>query len=744
MLGIIILTFTAISNSLLGLLVYLKNTKGATNRFFFLLTSTFVVWSTVNYISIHPIVLSQLVWVRLVLFCGALLNLSVFLTFLTYPSPILSAKYKRRARIALAATLFIMPLTLTPFIFKELSFRNGTANPVPGPAIPLFALHTLSLIGASIFTLIKKYRTSHGMAKNQLRLVLFGTIGTFSLIVLTNFILVVAFNITALVPLGPAFTLLFSGSLAYGMIRHRLFDIRAAVARALAYILSLSSLGFIYAATLFVLSESVLKNNSQATLQRSFYIVVALFTAIIYPPTKRFFDRTSNRIFFRDAYDPQTFLDELNNVLVAQVELESLLSSSLEIIERNVKASNSVFSIRETSYEPMRTIASGDTGLSKDEIERILPLSAHIHDKVIVADLLDEKDEQLRKKLNDKDISIIVRLVTTLDYEVEGVGLLLLGPKKSGNAYTNQDIQLLEIIANELVIAIQNALRFEEIDKFNVTLQNKIDDATHQLRNTNKKLKALDETKDEFISMASHQLRTPLTSVKGYLSMVLEGDAGELNDMQRKLLDQAFISSQRMVYLIADLLNVSRLRTGKFIIEATPTNLADVVQGEVEQLLETADGRGLKLEYDKPENFSVAMLDETKIRQVVMNFIDNAIYYTPSGGHITVKLRETDDIIEFTVHDDGIGVPKHEQHHLFTKFYRAGNAKKARPDGTGLGLFMAKKVIVAQGGTLIFNSEEGKGSTFGFSFAKAKVAPPIIVTDPKEKAAEPTATESPK
>ncbi|HET7630105.1 MAG TPA: sensor histidine kinase, partial [Candidatus Saccharimonadales bacterium] len=87
-------------------------------------------------------------------------------------------------------------------------------------------------------------------------------------------------------------------------------------------------------------------------------------------------------------------------------------------------------------------------------------------------------------------------------------------------------------------------------------------------------------------------------------------------------------------------------------------------------------------------------------------------------------------------HDDGIGVPKHEQHHLFTKFYRAGNAKKARPDGTGLGLFMAKKVIVAQGGTLIFNSEEGKGSTFGFSFAKSKVAPPIIVTAPKGAATE--------
>jgi len=114
-------------------------------------------------------------------------------------------------------------------------------------------------------------------------------------------------------------------------------------------------------------------------------------------------------------------------------------------------------------------------------------------------------------------------------------------------------------------------------------------------------------------------------------------------------------------------------------------------------------------------------LDETKTRQVIMNFADNAIYYTPNGGHISVNLVETTESVELTVVDDGLGVPKHDQHHMFTKFYRASNAKKARPDGTGLGLFMAKKVIIAQGGAIIFKSEEGKGSTFGFSFPKAKL-----------------------
>ena len=182
--------------------------------------------------------------------------------------------------------------------------------------------------------------------------------------------------------------------------------------------------------------------------------------------------------------------------------------------------------------------------------------------------------------------------------------------------------------------------------------------------------------------------------------MVLEGDAGKLTPTQKKLLTQSFLSSQRMVYLIADLLNVSRLKTGKFIMEPTPVNLADVVEDEITPLKETAASRSLKLSYKKPKKFTEVMLDETKMRQVIMNFVDNAIYYTPAGGHIEVKLAETPTNIELKVIDNGLGVPKSEQPHLFTKFYRAANARKARPDGTGLGLFMAKKVIVSQGGSL--------------------------------------------
>jgi signal transduction histidine kinase len=294
------------------------------------------------------------------------------------------------------------------------------------------------------------------------------------------------------------------------------------------------------------------------------------------------------------------------------------------------------------------------------------------------------------------------------------VGVMIIGLVSDAKESTisENDKDLIERLGASVGIALDNKLLLEE----NIRI-------LHKQQKTNEKLKALDQTKDEFISMASHQLRTPLTSVKGYMSMVLEGDAGKISNPQKELLNQAFVSSQQMVYLIADLLNVSRLKTGKFVIEAAPTNLSDVVEGEISQLKELAKSKKLSLDFKKPKKFPVLMLDETKIRQVIMNFADNAIYYTPSGGKIDIELKEDKSNIYFMVKDNGLGVPKNEQSRLFTKFYRAKNARKARPDGTGLGLFMAKKVINAQGGGLLFKSVEGKGSTFGFTFKKAKLTP---------------------
>lgn len=330
------------------------------------------------------------------------------------------------------------------------------------------------------------------------------------------------------------------------------------------------------------------------------------------------------------------------------------------------------------------------------------PLAKNLHDH------LGQNTLPISKELTEMGVHRIV--VNKLSSHDKLLGILLVGVMDATNDLKPTEIDYLARISEACGVAFDNKLLNAEIQK-----------VAKELAKSNTKLQALDEAKDEFISMASHQLRTPLTSIKGYLSMVLEGDVGKVPPQQKEMLETAFTSAQRMVYLISDLLNVSRLQTGKFVIEPIESYLPDVVDQELKQLREAIAAKKIKLTYNKPKTFSKVKLDETKIRQVIMNFTDNALYYTPAGGEVKLELNETAKSVEFTVTDNGIGVPKAEQHKLFAKFYRAGNARKARPDGTGLGLFMAKKVIIASGGAIIFKTKEGKGSTFGFTFPKSKV-----------------------
>jgi signal transduction histidine kinase len=728
MFEIAVLIVSVLVNSVLGLAVIVKNPDKDLNRLFFGLTLSLSLWSVITYFSVNPEGFSQIVWVRLVLAFASILSYFVLTSFAVFPQD--EFKSLRFRYYALIYLLFVIALTQTPFVFKGLNYdASGGAQPIVAPGIGAFMLLVGSFLGGAVFMLFRKFRHSKGQNRDQLRIVLFGVATSFAGIVFSNLVLVSFFKNTSLISYAPLLTLILTGSMAYAILKHRLFDIRAAVARAMAYVLSFTLVVLIYIGLAFVLGALFsLGANDISASQRFFFVSLAVVTALAFQPVKKFFDRTTNRIFYKDAYEPQTLFDQLSAVLVSNYLLEQMMLQSAKTITDNIKLVGCDF-ILGNQKSGYRVIGNFSQHAQKELPEEVIKgLEKHKHEVLIIDDI-KQSESWLKEALASRDYAAIFPMTTNS----ANVGYLAAGNRKSGDVFNALDRRVLRTLADELALAAENALRFEQIEQFNATLQQKVNDATRELRVTNEKLKALDETKDEFISMASHQLRTPLTSVKGYISMVLEGDAGKVNDMQRKLLDQSFLSSQRMVNLIADLLNVSRLRTGKFVIESKPTNLADLVEGEVSQLVETAKQRNLTLTYEKPKNFPTLMLDETKIRQVVMNFADNAIYYTPAGGHIAIGVVEKDDSVEFTVTDDGIGVPKAEQHHLFNKFYRAGNARKARPDGTGLGLFMAKKVVVAQGGAIIFKTQEGKGSTFGFTFAKSKLKVPEADKEPAKK-----------
>lgn len=703
-----LLVFCLAALLVLALVTYISNSKKSVNKFLsFFLVSGFL-WILFNFLTnITENNEQTLLFARLSLVGASLLPLA----FLLFALSFVGGRSPSLKRIMLLSVAPLLIILITP---TELNIKNASVESFePGPVYVALLLLLVSYFGYGLFRLYRFYQKADLQQRAQLGYFFLGFGLTLFPAILANAILPLL-GISGAAKLGPASVIFISSFTALAIVKHRLLDVRLIVIRALGYVLTLGILvvGFALVSSLMV--QRVLVDQREVVIGTVNAAIFA-FGILTYPSIKKYFDQVTNRYFYKDIYDPQEFLDQLNKTIVSNIELGILLRHTTNVIEENLKCSFVQIIIPKTESTEGRVVGTRASDYSEHELNfmrgRLLGLGA----KVLAVDELNNDEDELRKIVGKHDISVLVHLSAVSYGQRQTIAYMVFGTKKSGNVYSKQDLKIIEIVADELVIAIQNALRFEEIQEFNVTLQKKVSTATTKLRKNNEKLKVMDSTKDEFISMASHQLRTPLTSVKGYLSMVLEGDAGTINDQQRQLLDQAFVSSQRMVYLIADLLNVSRLHTGKFIIDQHPTDLVELVEGEVGQLREQAVNKKLELIYNPPNDIPHMNVDETKLRQVVMNFIDNAMYYTPAGGRIEIDLKADRNHVYFTVKDNGLGVPKAEQSHLFNKFYRATNARNTRPDGTGLGLFMAKKVITAQGGNVLFESVEGKGSTFGFS-----------------------------
>lgn len=711
MIEIVILIISVIVSAATGLFVFARNPYLRVNRIYGLLTIALILFSVANYLSLKSD--DQLFYMRLVIALSTIIVTSLYFLVVSVGS---EKRFTSLQRSAVAATVMVTILDLTPIVFKGVT-SGETAVPVPNIGIPLFVIHLISFLSLGVGLLIKRVLNASGASKIQYGYMLAGVLPIFLFAPITGVVMPIVFQNASLIVLSPVYGAIFVCSIGYAIVRHRLFDVRPVVARSLAYVGALAFIAVVYGFVVF----GILRLVTSASYSFSIQLVLSLTTGaavLIFSRFKIYFDRATNRLFYQDAYNPQELFDEYNKALVSTIDLDVMLHETSRIISKYLQTEYCVVGVKDGTDAEFRISGTVDLSFDRKDISRVRKITPHIRRSVILTDELASEYSSLKTTLQKYNIAMLVRLTSDFKESKEGEGYIAISPKKSGNLFTKQDVQVIEAVANELIIALQNALRFEEIERFNETLQRQVEDATRKLKASNLKLKKLNDTKDDFISMTSHQLRTPLTTIKGYVSLVMDEDAGPVNDAQRKLLTQAFGSAQRLVYMVADLLNVSRLKTGKFVIERTPTDLSTIIDDELEQLKAEASLRNLKLEYKMPKKFPILPLDETKTRQVIMNFLDNAIYYTPSGGKIRAELVEKDDSVEFLVIDNGIGVPKEERHHLFSKFYRAKNAQRARPDGTGLGLYMAQKVVVAQGGYIIFNSEEGKGSTFGFHFPK--------------------------
>lgn len=261
-------------------------------------------------------------------------------------------------------------------------------------------------------------------------------------------------------------------------------------------------------------------------------------------------------------------------------------------------------------------------------------------------------------------------------------------------------------IGKNLILEITSVWMLEEKEKIGSVVV--LHDITRE--------KTIERLKSEFLSVSAHQLRTPLASLKWSLETLLEEKAGKLNEEQKKIIEKTFNSTQRMLDLVNDLLNVAKIEEGKYVFKKVPTDLEKLTKMAIDSFEDRIKEKQIQLEFRVPlKKLPKIKIDPEKMSLVIQNLLDNAIRYNFPGGMITISLDSKNEKIEFSIKDTGIGIPESEKENIFQKFFRASNAMKTETEGSGLGLFVAKNIVEAHSGRIWFESQEGQGTTFYFT-----------------------------
>ncbi|MDD5039982.1 MAG: ATP-binding protein [Patescibacteria group bacterium] len=296
-------------------------------------------------------------------------------------------------------------------------------------------------------------------------------------------------------------------------------------------------------------------------------------------------------------------------------------------------------------------------------------------------------------------------------YSEEGIiGVIDFLMQRDPGTLRDTDLSIMKALANQTGIVYRNIELYQELARSNT-----------ELAEANKHLQQLDSAKSEFVSITSHQLRTPMTGIMGYLSMILQEDFGKVPAEQHKILQGLLDESQRMIRLINLFLDVSKIESGKLVLNLQPTQVEEIVEHVLSVVQKNATDKKLVLKYNKPKTaLPIISADHDKLDDMILNLVDNAIKYTDAGSVVVSTVKKGSDIL-VSVKDTGRGIEPEEAKKLFAKFVRGFGIAQVNPDGSGLGLYVARRLTEAHGGTIWVESQGiGKGSTFHFTLPIGK------------------------
>jgi len=423
-----------------------------------------------------------------------------------------------------------------------------------------------------------------------------------------------------------------------------------------------------------------------------------------------------NASVYRDAKGGVLGVFAAARDVTAKKELEEKLAEyaitqDIKVVERTAQLGEKIRELEESKAKDGAILASiGDALVVVDQEGKIIYVNSVFEEL-----LLWKREEILGKRMvevipREDERGIIV------PFE-ERILSLVLGGKKVTTTTAASNSSTTTNTAPTVVLPSYYYLRKDQT-KFlasgtvsPILLGTKVIGAVEIFRDITKE-KEIDKAKSEFVSLASHQLRTPTTSINWYSEMLLGEEVGPLNRKQKEYCQEIHHGNQRMIELMNALLTVSRIELGTFIIEPTPISISDLSEDVLEELQTQIIKKELQIAKDYELGDSTIASDTTLIRIVFQNLLANAVEYSLKAGIIKVTIKKTTNGVQIKVKDNGCGVPLEAQQKLFLKFFRASNAQIVKPDGTGLGLYITKSIVEALGGTISFKSEEDVGTEF--------------------------------
>ncbi|MFV1917186.1 MAG: ATP-binding protein [Patescibacteria group bacterium] len=706
----LLLATIGIANFFLAFFVFYRNPKSVVNSSFAIFILNAVLWSFIIIffrITANPSV--ALLWGKAIYIPGTLVPAS-FLYF--------SYAITRRRPPSLVKTLFLALLPLPFFIIlfrstyfvRSLSYDFYGNSLSLGPIYPIWVFYFGALMSFGAYLLWKRFRKSSGLEKAQLRLILLAIIFPLIGALPFNFVLPFYGNYRYIF-IGPIFLTFMTALISYAIIKHRFLDIRLVAARAVSYTLLSLIIVIFYTLTLFVIGQWVFPtplNGDQLIIS----VFLTLIVVYSFQPLRRYMERVTDKLFFKEIYNPEELLGRVSKVFATTLGLGVLVKGVLDELLSTLHLDFGVLLLRRP-HGQYENIGSKKVDISQKQAAYFFSR----RQSLIVFDEL--REGRLKDYMRQNSFGAIIKL----NVDGKELGTLCLGTKLAGDVYTGYDIKVLGILGPEFAVAIQNAQRYEEAKKFGEKLKEEVGSATADLRKVNRRLKGIDKLKDEFISMAAHELRSPMTAVKGYLSMVIEGDLGRIPKKSRGYLVDAEAINDRLIRLVNNMLNVSRIEEGRMVYQMENVNLSEIAQIVYNQFKLEVERKGLVLSLDIPRELKDKVyVDSDRALEVIANLVSNSIKYTQKG-FVEMKLSQPKkNIVRFEVRDTGTGISKDEQRMLFRKFYRV-ESHVGKTIGTGLGLFISKLLVEKFKGEIGVNSSFGKGSTFWFELPLTKNKP---------------------